>query len=396
VLFRLVGSARPAIGARPETVRGCCNVWNYVIPRPARLIVQGLALGGVVAGSVAFASADKSVDVVVDGQSRSVHVFGSTVGDVLADQGITVGAHDIVSPSVSSRVQDGSAVVVRYGRELTVTTDGRTQTYWTTALSVNEAIQQLGLRADTAQLSVSRSLPLGRQGLTLGIDTLKQVRLVVGGRPAVVSTYATTVGALLDQRSLQVGALDRLSAPLSTALGTGDTVTLDRVEQKQTATTRPVGFSTSTTLSSTLDKGTTKTLTRGEPGLSKDTFRDTYVNGRLASHTLLTTIVVTRPVAEVQQIGTKVAPVSSGTSVSVSPDGLNWAALARCESGGNPRAVNPGGYYGLYQFSLRTWASVGGSGNPVDASPAEQTARGQALYRKAGAGQWSCGSHLFD
>ena len=31
---------------------------------------------------------------------------------------------------------------------------------------------------------------------------------------------------------------------------------------------------------------------------------------------------------------------------------LNWAALARCESGGNPNAVNPAGYYGLYQFSI--------------------------------------------
>ena len=48
-------------------------------------------------------------------------------------------------------------------------------------------------------------------------------------------------------------------------------------------------------------------------------------------------------------------------------DGLNWGALANCESGGNPRAVNPAGYYGLYQFDLGTWASVGGSGDPAAA-----------------------------
>ena len=77
-------------------------------------------------------------------------------------------------------------------------------------------------------------------------------------------------------------------------------------------------------------------------------------------------------------------------------DGLNWAALAKCESGGNPRAVNPAGYYGLYQFSLSTWHSVGGAGNPIDASPAEQTARAQALYARGGASQWGCGRHLSD
>ena len=62
--------------------------------------------------------------------------------------------------------------------------------------------------------------------------------------------------------------------------------------------------------------------------------------------------------------------------------GLDWAALARCESGGNPRAVSSNGlYYGLYQFSIGTWQSVGGSGRPSDASSSEQTARAQTLYR---------------
>ena len=50
---------------------------------------------------------------------------------------------------------------------------------------------------------------------------------------------------------------------------------------------------------------------------------------------------------------------------------LNWSAVAECESGGNPRAVNPAGYYGLYQFNRQSWATVGGSGLPSDAPAAE-------------------------
>jgi soluble lytic murein transglycosylase-like protein len=91
------------------------------------------------------------------------------------------------------------------------------------------------------------------------------------------------------------------------------------------------------------------------------------------------------------------APTATATAVASTSDGLNWTALARCESGGNPRAVSATGKYrGLYQFSTSTWASVGGQGDPIDASAAEQTARAQALYARGGAGQWSCGSHLFD
>jgi hypothetical protein len=95
----------------------------------------------------------------------------------------------------------------------------------------------------------------------------------------------------------------------------------------------------------------------------------------------------------VQGAGRAPAPSRSGER----SGGLDWAALARCESGGNPRAVNPAGYYGLYQFSPGTWRSVGGSGLPTQASSGEQTHRAIVLYARTGPGSWpSCGHHLFD
>lgn len=82
----------------------------------------------------------------------------------------------------------------------------------------------------------------------------------------------------------------------------------------------------------------------------------------------------------------------SPTWVEGPPD---WAGLAKCESGGNPRAVNPSGYYGLYQFDLGTWRSNGGTGNPIDASPAVQTAIAATLYLARGRQPWPvCGKYL--
>ena len=68
--------------------------------------------------------------------------------------------------------------------------------------------------------------------------------------------------------------------------------------------------------------------------------------------------------------------------------------LAQCESGGNPRAVDPTGqYFGLYQFTRQTWASVGGRGLPSDASPAEQTYRAELLFARDGWAPWpTCGA----
>ena len=74
---------------------------------------------------------------------------------------------------------------------------------------------------------------------------------------------------------------------------------------------------------------------------------------------------------------------------------VNWDGMAFCESTNNPKAVNnPSGYlstYGLFQFDLPTWASVGGSGNPLDASPEEQLVRAKLLYQSRGLEPWLCG-----
>ena len=86
------------------------------------------------------------------------------------------------------------------------------------------------------------------------------------------------------------------------------------------------------------------------------------------------------------------APASAATpaGTAVSPQ---LAAIAACESGGDPTAIGGGGLYrGKYQFTYETWASVGGSGDPAAAPEAEQDARAAALLARDGAGHWPvCG-----
>ena len=67
--------------------------------------------------------------------------------------------------------------------------------------------------------------------------------------------------------------------------------------------------------------------------------------------------------------------------------------IAECESGGDPRAVSPGGRYrGKYQFSIETWQNLGGDGDPIDASEATQDRIALKLYRRSGSSPWpSCG-----
>jgi hypothetical protein len=63
--------------------------------------------------------------------------------------------------------------------------------------------------------------------------------------------------------------------------------------------------------------------------------------------------------------------------------------IAECESGGNPRAISPGGQYrGKYQFSVNTWQNLGGEGDPAVAPEAHQDRIALKLFRRAGTAPW--------
>lgn len=72
--------------------------------------------------------------------------------------------------------------------------------------------------------------------------------------------------------------------------------------------------------------------------------------------------------------------------------GVNWDAVAACESGGN-WAINTGNsFHGGLQFSLGTWHSNGGSGMPENASRDEQIRVAENVLHSQGIGAWPvCG-----
>lgn len=73
-------------------------------------------------------------------------------------------------------------------------------------------------------------------------------------------------------------------------------------------------------------------------------------------------------------------------------DGVNWDAVAACESGGNWSANTGNGFYGGLQFKPSTWAANGGVGSPATASRDEQIAVANRVLATQGPGAWpKCG-----
>ncbi len=383
--------------------------------RAARLAGQAAALSVLVGGTAAYVANDTTVQLTVDGKTTEVKAFGSpSVEDVLAEADVSVGDRDLVAPSLDTEVDDGGEVIVQYARQLVVTVDGQEKTYWTTALTVDDALEDLDIRADGAWMSSSRSQRLGRSGLALELFTPKDVTVAVDGTRDVVTSTSRDVAALLTELGIVLDADDTIKVPSSTPLEDGLVVDVDRVsvdtEEREVTVAAPVEKRES----DDVYKGQTTVLEAGSAGTVVEVWELTTIDGKVRTERKLSSKQTVDPQAKVVAVGTKErpkaparpsspGPVSSpgpgsspspGSSPAV-PTGSVWDRLAQCESGGN-WAINTGnGYYGGLQFNLGTWQANGGSGYPHENSRETQIAVAERLHASRGFNPWpACADKL--
>ncbi|MGQ0626373.1 MAG: ubiquitin-like domain-containing protein [Sporichthyaceae bacterium] len=343
-------------------------------------------------GLTAFVSFDKTIELTIDGKTTKVHTFAGTVAGVLEREGITVGEYDSVVPGLDRSVDEGQRIAIRFGRPIDLDMDGRTRRVWVTATNVAAALGELGLRGDNMYVSASRTAPIGREGLTLRVLTPRDVTVIADGKRLELSTVATSVRQVLVEAGITLAELDEVSPQLAAAPKDGATIRIVRVDSKRVTIKVDIPFQIREIADRSLFRGEQKITREGVKGVRELTLDLIKRDGQLTDKDRVASRVLREPVTQIVRIGTRATQFAR-----TGAENLNWAALAQCESGGNPRAFNPAGpYYGLYQFNTGTWRSVGGSGLPSNASPREQTYRAQLLYKSRGSSPWPvCGRRLF-
>jgi resuscitation-promoting factor RpfB len=352
--------------------------------------VQGLVLASLLGGVTAYVAFEKTVTISVDGSVQQIHSFSSTVGAALASANVSTGSHDLVSPATTAALADNSTITVKYGRPVSVTVNGKPEHAWVHSLTVGAAMQELGIRAQGARFTaVNPNTPLGRSGADFTVFTMRHVTFLVDGKTDQLDTTDATIQAAMSDAGISLHNQDTASAPLGSMPTDGETVSIMRITGTTEVKQVSIPYTTTKENDPTTYTGTTSVVTPGQDGVEQVTYALQIINGVKQKPKQISQTVIKQPVNEVDKVGTKALPTSASS--------LNWGALANCESGGNPNSVDSSGlYYGLYQFSISTWDSLGGSGLPSNASAGEQTTRAELLYQRDGAGQWPvCGHFLF-
>ncbi|WP_433610848.1 transglycosylase family protein [Prescottella agglutinans] len=345
-----------------------------------------------VGGGTAIAQ-HKTVTVDVDGDLIQVGTMSSNVSGALAAAGYSVGEHDAVAPAVNSDLHDGDTVVLRRGREVALTVDGQQRSVWTTALTVDEALNQFRLAGDV-HVSASRSQRLPLEGADLDVLNPRTVRLIDGAKAATdVRLAAPTVGEFLAAHGTPLEQADTVVPAADTPLTENMEITVTRGRTESRVVTESVAPPEQRIEDPTMNMSRTVVENAGRSGVADVTYEVTTVNGVETARKPVGSTVRVAPEPRIVRVGAK-----PGTEVPPVQNGATWDALAQCEATGN-WAINTGnGFYGGVQFDQNTWERQGGLKYAPRADLAtreEQIAIASRTQQTQGWGAWpSCTSKL--
>jgi len=357
--------------------------------------LYGAVLAGLVGGTAAFAAGSDgaAVTLVVDGHTKKIQTTAQDVSGVLTAQGYHLDSHDIVAPAADSKIHDGSTIVFKQGRLLHLNVDGQDRDVWTTAPTVAQALSDLGY-SSADYVSVSRSTRLPLKPTDLVLRSPKRVVLTADHHRHALTTTGQTVGQVLAAAGVKLDHNDRVHPKASTPVKAGMKIVVQRVEMVRRTKTVSVGYPVQKRYTSAMYAGHTKVLIAGTPGKARVTYEVLYIDGKQAAHKQLARAVLVQPKRQVEKVGTKQRP-----AVRVSGSGgLDWDAVANCESGGNWHINTGNGFYGGLQFDYGTWLSNGGGAYAPRAdlaSKSEQIAIATKVYNARGSSPWPvCGQYL--
>ncbi|MBO0852707.1 MAG: transglycosylase family protein [Nocardia sp.] len=360
---------------------------------PLLFVALGALLATLLAGGAMAVSRHKTVTLVVDGRRSTISTMAPDVRGVLRAGGFKLASKDSVSPSGRAAVGDGGTITLDRARQISMTVDGNTETVWTTAATVADALTALNVPGDV-YVSPSRPTPLPLTGATLDVTSPRTVQLADNGkRASYVRMAAPTVGELLKVRGVPLIGEDSVVPDAGTALTDGMKITVTRKHIERMTRREPLPPGANEIRDPTLNMSRTVVQNPGKPGVQEVTYDVLMLNGREISRQATGhTVVVpaqSKTVRKGAKPGTEVPPVNNGKV---------WDALAKCESGGNWGVNTGNGFFGGIQFDQNTWARQGGlryAPRPDEATREEQIAIAEVTRARQGWGAWpACTSKL--
>jgi 3D (Asp-Asp-Asp) domain-containing protein len=163
---------------------------------------------------------------------------------------------------------------------------------------------QQSIAADSAAMSGVKAVTSAEVKAETPKLTAMTVHLIADGDGRSVTTSANTVGKVLSQEKIVLGALDRCSSRMTAPVKDGMEIRVVRIRHEKTVEKKPIPFATRQRYSSSLTIGKKSVLTPGQNGARIIVYRDSFKDGKRTDRVKLSERV-TKPQTQVVMVGVR-------------------------------------------------------------------------------------------
>jgi uncharacterized protein YabE (DUF348 family) len=256
----------------------------------------------------------RPVTVTVDGEAQIIRTMLTAPADILAEQGVTLGPHDVISvdgtgvpaPDLAAGTWNTppQALAVARGYEITVRDNGQTQTLDTTAQTVAEALAPLNLDLYVGDRVIPALDAAVSDGMIVEIERSFPVTLDADGRRYATRVVGTTIGDALALIGVAPGGSDYTIPPLDTQPEPGMTIQLVRVTTALITEDEALPTAALYLPVPWLPAGEQRTVLDGRDGVVSVTARVSYENGEAVSREVQSRQIVQPPIPALIAVGT--------------------------------------------------------------------------------------------
>jgi uncharacterized protein YabE (DUF348 family) len=229
---------------------------------------------------------------------------------------------------------------------------------------------------DTTLLTRNEDIVSDGAGLRLTVDRAVPFTFNLYGTTALARTQGGTVGEMLKEKGVTLGASDRVSPDVSTVLAEGLAVRVWREGKQTIAVDEAISYSIEQIQDGDQYVGYSAVKTSGQPGARSVTYEIIVQDGAEVGRTEIASITTKKPIAQIEIVGAKIrtVPYTGGGSKTewLTAAGIpqaDWGyaeSIVQRESSWNPNAVNASsGACGLAQ-ALPCSKVPGNPLNPID------------------------------
>ncbi len=298
-----------------ETIKQTLKKIGAVILKSKVKVIAITFIVCLVAATIYAAAANSySVKILVDNGEINITTLREDAADILKQANVEINKGDVVDLSDFSSGSKSTITVYR-ACIITVYDNSDNGVKYPAVGSVERSLSENGIALnDGDELSCNRE-DIVREGMEVVISRAFPVTVVADGETYKLNMASGTVADALNKAVVTIDDDDIISASLDTALTSGMTIKVTRVEYKERTVDEVLPFTTQKKNNANLYTDQTKTIRKGVNGRQNVTYKDKYVNGKLVESVKIKSVVTKAATERILEVGTKRRPTVSANGI---------------------------------------------------------------------------------